>query len=152
MPQRLRGSLEDLKGFFAAGKEKLSGTAKKAGVRRTNDFIERAKDVDLSSADAETIPIIAMCVVARARNTSMDDLFYSVLAYGDIREQKIVSAFKENGVDAEFWKLCENRFGCQDPKPTLLKLAMFLFAVYTCKDHLTAAPKQWKMFVQDGIL
>ncbi|GHN40353.1 hypothetical protein [Lactobacillus delbrueckii] len=149
MPQRLRGSLEDLKGFFATGKEKLSGTAKKAGVRRTNDFIERAKDVDLSSADAETIPVIAMCVVARARNTAVS---YSVLAYGDIREQKIVSAFKENGVDAEFWNLCENRFGYQDPKPTLLKLAMSLFAVYTCKDPLTAAPKQWKMFVQDGIL
>ena len=99
LPARLRGSLEALKAFFAVGKVKLNAADKKAGIRRTNAFIERAKELDLSSTDQETIYVIAMCVVAKARNTTVDDLIYAVLSYGDIQKQQIITEFFENGLD-----------------------------------------------------
>lgn len=149
LPSRLRGSLETLKAFFAVSGGKMKAAEKRAGIRRTNAFIERANEMDLSSVDQETIPVIAMCVVAKARNTTVDDLIYAVLSYGDIREQKIITEFSENGLVDVFWNLCETRFGYTEAKPSLLKFVISLFAVYTCKDYLTAAPSQWKPFMQD---
>lgn len=151
LPARLRGSLEALKAFFAVGKVKLNAADKKAGIRRTNAFIERAKELDLSSADQETIYVIAMCVVAKARNTTVDDLIYAVLSYGDIQKQQIITEFFENGLEDVFWNLCESRFGYTEPKPSLLKFVMSLFAIYTCKDYLTTAPNVWKLFMQEGM-
>lgn len=151
LPARLCGLLEALKAFFAVGKVKLNAAEKKAGIRRTNAFIERAKELDLSSADQEIIYVIAMCVVAKARNTTVDDLIYAVLSYGDIGKQQIITEFSENGLEDVFWNLCESRFGYTEPKPSLLKLVMSLFAIYTCKDYLTTAPKRWKLFMQDGM-
>ncbi len=149
LPSRLRSSLESLKVFFAVGKGKMKAAEKKAGIRRANAFIERAKEMDLSSVDQEMIPVIAMCVVAKARNTTVDGLFYAVLSYGDIREQRIITEFSQNGLTDVFWNLCESRFGYTEAKPSLLKFVITLFAVYTCKDYLTAAPSQWKLFMQE---
>ncbi len=149
LPSRLRSSLESLKAFFAVGGGKMKAAEKKAGIRRVNAFIERAKEMDLSAIDQEMIPVIAMCVVAKARNTTVDDLFYAVLSYGDIREQKIITEFSQNGLTDVFWNLCESRFGYTEAKPSLLKFVISLFAVYTCKDYLTAAPSRWKLFMQD---
>lgn len=151
LPSRLRGSLETMKSFFAVGKGRLKAQEKQAGVRRTNAFIEKAKEMDLSMANGEDLFVIAMCVVSRAINVTVDDLFYSVFSYGDIYSQAVITEFVENGLDQGFWELCENRFGYSDPNPTLLKFVLSLFVVYTCKDNPEILPKAWKRYGQDGM-
>ncbi len=149
LPSRLRGSLEALKTFFAAGGGKLKAQERQAGVRRTNAFLERARELDLSGANGESLSLIAMCVISKARNTAMDDLFYSVLSYGDIYAQEVVAEFARNGLDREFWKICESRFGYQDSRPTLLKFTLSLFAVYTCREDFALLPKAWETYAPD---
>jgi hypothetical protein len=90
IPMRLRGALSDLYVFFGAGKQKLNAAERKEADKRTNAFIERAQEMDLESENEKTITLIALCVAADARNTTVDDLFYAVLTYGDIREQAII--------------------------------------------------------------
>ncbi len=149
LPNRLRGVLEKLKEFFAAGKGKLKAEEKRAGIRRTNAFIDCAKKVDLSVADEETILLIAMCVIIEAKNVTVDDLMYSVFSYGDIKEQKIIMELRQKELDQEFWKLCRNHFGYAEPEPTLFGFAASLFAVYTCKNHLEEKQHPWKIYLQD---
>lgn len=149
LPARLRGAFENLKEFFIAGKAKITVAQRKAGNERINAFIERSHDFDISSADEELVMLIGMCVVTKARNTTVDDLFYAVFSSGDIEQQNIISELSKYGLEETFWKLAENRFGYDDPKPSLLKLIMSLFAVYTFHEDLEAAPKDWKIFMQD---
>lgn len=149
LPARLRGAFENLKEFFIAGKAKITVAQRKAGNERINAFIERSHDFDISSADEELVMLIGMCVVTKARNTTVDDLFYAVFSSGDIEQQNIISELSKYGLEGAFWKLAENRFGYDDPKPSLLKLIMSLFAVYTFHEDLEAAPKDWKIFMQD---
>lgn len=61
LPSRLRGSIETMKSFFAIGKRKLKAQERQAGIRRTNAFIEKAKEMDLPMANGEDLSIIAMC-------------------------------------------------------------------------------------------
>lgn len=151
LPGRLRASFGTLKDFFIAGKGKLTSVQRKAGNERINDFIERTKDFDMPVADEETIMLIAMCVIAKARNTTIDDLFYAVFSYGDIAEQQIIEEFTKYGLEKAFWILSEKRFGYDDPNPSLLKFAMSLFAVYIFHEDLDASPKEWNIFMQDKI-
>lgn len=151
IPSRLRGSLESLKTFFAADGGKRKAQERQAGIRRTNAFMERAREMDLSAASAENLSVIAMCVISKARNTATDDLFYSVFSYGDIDAQEVVTEFARNGLDREFWKLCESRFGYQDSHPKLLKFTLSLFAVYTCREDFALLPKAWETYAQDSM-
>lgn len=151
LPSRLRGSLEALKAFFAVDGEKLKAPERQAGIRRTNAFMEKAREMDLSVANAENLSVIAMCVISKARNVATDDLFYSIFSYGDIYTQKVVGEFAKNSLDREFWKLCESRFGYQDAKPSLLKFILSLFAVYTCRENFELLPKSWVPYAKDSM-
>lgn len=151
IPMRLRSALSGLTAFFGAGEKKLTKAAKTEADKRTNDFIDRMKEVDVSTADEELIRVVALCTASNARNTTVDDLMYAVFTYGDIREQKIIGRFEELGLAESFWNLCASRLGFSDPKPTLLKLIMSLFATYTFKDHLAEVPDGWKYYAQDDM-
>ena len=148
IPMRLRGALSDLYIFFGAGEQKLNAAERKEADKRTNAFIERAQEMDLESENEKTITLIALCVAAEAWNTTIDDLFYAVLTYGDVRVQAIIQKFDALGLSDRFWQLCEERLGYSDPKHSLLRLVISLFAIDTFKDQLTAVPNVWKQYAQ----
>lgn len=150
-PARLRTTFEGLKEFFNIGKGKLTVAQKKAANVRINDFIERCRDFNMAAADEDLVMLVAMCVVAKARNTTVDDLYYAVFSYGDVETQQIIEKFSGFGLEKAFWKLTEQRFGYDDPKPTLLKFVMSLFAVYSFREDLDEAPADWKIFMQDKL-
>lgn len=151
IPMRLRGALSDLYVFFGAGKQKLNAAERREADKRTNAFIERAGEMDLDHANEKTISLIALCVAANARNTTVDDLFYAVLTKGDIHQEEIIHTFDELGLSESFWNLCEERFGYSDPKHSLLRLVMSLFAIDTFKDQLTSVPNAWRQYAQDDM-
>lgn len=151
IPIRLRGALSDLYVFFGAGKQKLNAFERKEADKRTNAFIERAQEMDLDTGNEKTITLIALCVAADARNTTIDDLFYAVLTNGDIKEQAIIQKFDALGLSDSFWQLCEERLGYSDPKHSLLRFVMSLFAIDTFKDQLTSVPNAWKQYAQDDM-
>ncbi|MCB6346662.1 BREX-1 system phosphatase PglZ type A [Enterocloster lavalensis] len=142
LPDRLRPALQKMEKFFGIGLKKTSG----AGVR-TNQFIERAKEAELSSSGEETVYILAMCVLSEARNSTFDSLVCAVLNYGDVGEQKVLSKFAEFDLEKTFWELCQSKFGYADPKPSLQKFTMSLFATYICRDFRDTAPKAWQSFL-----
>lgn len=146
LPDRFRSSLQKKAAFFGIGKKNTREI-----VRRTNDFIERAKEVDLHTADADMIELLALCVVAKARNVTIDDLMYAVFSSEDIEKQEIISAFEKAEIADDFWKICSSRFGYEESKPTLLKLVLSLFAVHACKDFEDAYPESWKLYLQDSV-
>ncbi len=146
LPDRFRTSIQKKSTFFGIGNKST-----KEIVRRTNDFIERAKEVDLPTADPDMIELLALCVVANARNVTIDDLMYAVFSHGDIESQDIITAFEKADIAEDFWKICSTRFGYEESKPTLLRFVLSLFAVHVCKDFEDAYPDSWKLFLQDSV-
>jgi len=146
LPDRFRTSLKKKGIFFGIGKKNT-----KEITKRTNDFISRAEEVDLPTADSDMVELLALCVIAKARNVTVDDLMYAVLSSGDIEEQEIITAFERAGIEHDFWKICSSRFGYEESKPSLLRLVLSMFAVYVCKDFEDPTPDAWKLFLQDSV-
>jgi uncharacterized protein (TIGR02687 family) len=146
LPDRFRASLKKMGTFFGIGKKST-----KEIIRRTNDFIKRAEEVDLPTAEPDSIELLALCVIARARNVTVDDLMYAVFSSGNIEEQGVITDFEKAGIADDFWKICSSRFGYEESKPTLLRLLLSMFAVHVCKDFEDPEPKSWKLFLQDSV-
>ena len=146
LPDRFRAHLQKKSSFFGIGEKNT-----KEIIRRTNDFIEKAKEVDLPTAEGDMIELLALCVVAKARNVTIDDLMYAVFSAGDIEKQEIITAFEKAGIADDFWHICATRFGYEESKPTLLRLILSMFAVHACKDFEELRPDGWKLFLQDSV-
>ena len=141
LPDRLHSQISAISAFFGIGQKTT-----KVSIKRTNDFIEKCSNIDLQSSDGSIIPLIAMSVVAGARNVTVDDLMYSVFEYGDIEEQKIISEFSRFGLEGSFWDICHERFGFVTIPKNLMRFAMSLFATYTFRDSPDDMPKKWNSF------
>ena len=148
LPERLRPHLASLQKFFGIGSKNHGG---RAAVRRTNAFIEATKGMDLSTADKDVLEVIALCILSKARNNTIDDLLYAVLSFGDIEQQQVICEFEDFDMSKTFWTICANRLGYEDPKPSLLKLVLSLFAIYTCRDFSESEPEGWKDFLPDSM-
>ena len=141
LPDRFHGALKGIAPFFGLG-SKIT----KDATKRTNAFIEAAANVDLAAVGEEGISLIAMCVVADARNVTVDDLIYAVFDYGAIEEEEIIKAFDKYGLKDAFWKLAETRFSYYEPEPHLLRFAMSLFATAIFRDMEDDMPKGWEQY------
>ena len=141
LPDRFHSALKEITPFFGLGSKITKDTTK-----RTNAFIEAAASVELSNANEEDIPLIAMCVVADARNITVDDLIYAVFDYGSIEGEEIIKAFEKYGLKDAFWKLVEVRFSYYEPQPSLLRFAMSLFATAIFRDMEDDMPSKWEQY------
>ena len=72
-------------------------------------LLRRSHDFDMTSADEDLVMLIAMSVVAKARNTTVDDLFYAVFSAGSIEQQEIVAELSKYGLEEAFWKLADSQ-------------------------------------------
>ena len=141
LPDRFHSQISAISAFFGIGQKTT-----KVSVKRTNDFIEKCSDIDFQTSDGSIISLIAMCVVAGARNVTVDDLMYSVFEYGDIEEQKIISEFDRFGLEDSFWEICHERFGFATLPKNLMRFVMSLFATYTFRDSPDDMPEKWNSF------
>lgn len=146
LPDRFRMPLKKRSVFFGIGQKNT-----KEVVKRINDFIKRASEVDLPSAESDMIDLLALCVISKARNVTVEDLMYAIFASGEIEKQKIVTEFEKADVADAFWNLCSHHFGYEESNPSLLRLLLSLFAVHVCREFEDTAPEGWKLFLQDSV-
>ena len=146
LPEHLRPVLNKLSQFFGIGQENHGG---QEAISRTNLFIEAAKAQDLVALDPEGFEILAMCIVTGAQKMTDDDLLYAVMAEGDIENPGTILKLHDAGLEDSFWRLCAIRYGYDDPKPSLTKLVLSLFAIYACKDFGDAEPRAWRAYLPD---
>ena len=141
LPDRFHGALKEIAAFFGLG-AKIT----KEAVKRTNAFTEAAASIDLANSGEEDIPLIAMCVVAGARNVTVDDLIYAVFDKGNLDNEEIIESFEKYGLKDAFWKLVEGRFSYYDPEPSLLRFAMSLFATAIFRENEEDMPSKWEQY------
>ena len=146
LSERFRDKIVSLSKFFGIG-----GKTTKAVTNRINKFISLARSIDLRSQDTYTADVLAMCILADTNNITVDELMYTLLSSDDIDDPNIINAFDEMGLSDAFWNLCYRRYGYNDAQPTLLKLAMSLFAAYTSKDLGGNIPGAWSGYVNHEI-
>lgn len=141
LPNRFHDALVKIAPFFGLG-AKIT----KEAAKRTNAFIEAAGRIDWSSAGEENIALVALCVVANAKNITVDDLMYAVFAFGNLDEAEIIGRFDALGLQDAFWQLAESRFSYAESKPSLLRFAMALFATSVFRDDVDDMPAKWEQY------
>jgi len=147
VPDRMRRQMRSIAPFFGIGIKITSKKERKETEKRTAEYIERAKEINLQSETEDVIPVIAMCVMAEARNTTFDDLVYAVLSCDGLENDEILEKFNHFGLKDDFWKMCLVRYGFSEEEPNLVKFVRDLFATYISKDLPGDIPAAWNSYV-----
>ena len=142
LSERFREKIVSLSKFFGIGDKTT-----KAVTNRINSFISSARAIDLRDQDTYMADVLAMCILANTNNITVDELMYTLLSSNDLDNSATIKSFSDMGLSNSFWNLCYRRYGYNDAQPTLLKLAMSLFAAYTIKDLGGSVPSAWNTFV-----
>lgn len=145
LSERFRDKIVSLSKFFGIG-----GKTTKAVTNRINTFISTARSIDLRNQDTYMADVLAMCIIAGTTNVTVDELMYTLLGSKDIDNSNIIKTFDELDLSSAFWNICYRRYGFNDAQPSLLKLAMSLFAAYTSKD-LGEVPAAWGSYINHAI-
>lgn len=146
-PDNKREALRNISKFFGVGIKQTTKKERNESEKRASAFVERAEEINLDTESNDIIPIIAMCVLTDARNATLDDLIYSVYAYGDIESNEILDEFSKYDLTEQFWSICAARYGYHEDDPNLIKLLRALFATYTSRDMVGNIPKAWESYI-----
>lgn len=147
VPDHMREALRNISQFFGIGIKQTTKKERKESEKRASDFVERAKEINLRTEDEDIIPIIAMCVIARARNSTLDDLIYAMFSYGNIEDGEVLDELKKYGLDIDLWRICSKRYGYEDSDPNLTKFLRVLFVTYLSRDLGDRLPGEWTSLV-----
>lgn len=147
VPDGMRNRLRSIAPFFGVGTKITSKKQRRETEKRAAEFVERAKEINLQSETEDVIPVIAMCVISEARNTTFDDLVYAVLSNNNLENDEILEKFDRLGLIDDFWRMCLIRYGFGEEEPNLIKLVRNLFATYISKDLPADIPAEWGNYI-----
>jgi hypothetical protein len=147
LPDRMRDRLRSIASFFGVGIKLDTKKTRREAEKRAADFVERASEINLQAETDAVVPVIAMCVLADARNTTFEDLIYSVYSHDGLEDDAIINEFRKYGLDASFWNICKMRYEYDEKDPNLVKMIRALFATYISRDLSGSIPASWKPFI-----
>ena len=147
VPDHLRESLRKIAAFFGVGVQQKTKKERQETEKHSSEFVERAKEINLRAETEDVMPVLAMCVLAKARNSTVDDLIYSVLSHKGLDEDEVISEFAKYGLADDFWRICSIRYGFTDDEPNLIKLVRALFATYIGRDLQEETPDAWNNII-----
>lgn len=107
---------------------------------------QRFYDLEIENYTEENILVGIMAALCSARTCSFEDVVRVVLTGGGLTDNAFMAEFERYDLLNAFWKLCEQRFGYTDVKPTLEKLVVTMFVTYTAKYIGAELPPPWKAF------
>lgn len=115
----------------------------------SKDRLQRFYALAVDVKTEESLRIVMMCVLAKVKVASFDELLRAVLTSGPLQENPAFIEFSKYDLLPAFWKGCGQRFGYQDKEPTLTRLTETLFL--TTAGHAIRAdlPPQWQPFLTD---
>lgn len=147
LPDRMRDKLRCIAAFFGVGVKLNTKKARREAEKRAADYVERASEINLQAETDAVVSVIAMCVLADARNTTFEDLVYSIYSHENLEDDAIIDEFRKYGLDSSFWDICKMRYGYDDKEPNLIKMIRALFATYISRDISGSIPANWKPFI-----
>lgn len=112
---------------------------------RVNAF----KDLDIENYTRENIIIAILCVLAKVKIISFDELLRKVLMEADISDNKFLVDFEKMGILEDFWDLCSEKFGYKDNNPTIQKFLITLIITYTSTQFKGNIPRAWENLLAD---
>ena len=143
VPDHLRESLRRIAAFFGVGLQQKTKKERQETEKRSSEFVERAKEINLRAETEDVMPVLAMCVLAKTRNSTVDDLIYSVLSHDGLDDDEVIRDFEKYGLADAFWRICSIRYGFTDDEPNLIKFVRALFATYISRDLQEETPDAW---------
>lgn len=108
---------------------------------------QRFYDLEIENFNEENILIGILSSICKTRTCSFEEVIRLILTDGELQDNKFLAEIKKYDLLDIFWKLCEQRFGYTDVKPTLERFVYTLFVTYTSKYIPSELPKKWKPFV-----
>ena len=115
----------------------------------SKDRLQRFYALETDHYTDESLCIAMMCVCARVKVASFDEVLRVVLTADSLQENTYLQEFAKYELESVFWELCQQEFGYIDETPNLTKLAATLLMTYASCKISKALPGQWQHFVTD---
>ena len=109
-----------------------------------NSRVNSFKDLNIENYSDENITIAILCVLAKVKIVSFDELLKKVLMEDDINENKFLIEFEKMDILDAFWDLSKEKFGYEDKNPTIQKFLISLIITYTSTQFKGNIPTAWK--------
>jgi uncharacterized protein (TIGR02687 family) len=109
-----------------------------------NSRVNSFKDLNIENYSDENITIAILCVLAKVKIVSFDELLKKVLMEDDINENKFLIEFEKMDILDAFWDLSKEKFGYEDNNPTIQKFLISLIITYTSTQFRGNIPKAWE--------
>lgn len=104
-------------------------------------------DLEIEAFDQSTIEVALMSVLCRSRTASFEEVMRCILSDDGFTDNRYLAEFEKYDLLDAFWQCADSVFGYSDPKPTLEKLAITMFATCVSKSACADMPKAWQPFV-----
>lgn len=114
-----------------------------------NSRVNSFKDLRIDKYSEEIIQIAILCVLAKVKIVSFDELLKKVLTQEDLTKNKYIEKFGKMDILSNFWDLCHEKYGYYDENPTIEKFLISLLITYTSINFKTNIPKAWRSLLSD---
>lgn len=109
-----------------------------------NSRVNSFKDLNIEKYSEKTIKVAILCVLAKVRIVSFDELLRKVLMEDNINKNKYLIEFEKMGILDDFWELSREKYGYEDENPTIEKFLISLIITYTSTQFKGNIPKAWE--------
>jgi uncharacterized protein (TIGR02687 family) len=108
---------------------------------------QRFYDLQIEYFNEETILTGMFSAICHTHTCSFEEAVRVLLADSTLENNIYLEEFKKYELLDSFWKLCEQKFGYTDEKPSLEKFIITLFVTYTDRYVQKELPQAWKSFI-----
>ncbi len=109
-----------------------------------NSRVNSFKDLNIEKYSERKIKVAILCVLARVKIVSFDELLRKVLMEDSLDENKYLIEFEKMGILDDFWELSREKYGYEDKNPTIAKFLISLIITYTSTQFKGNIPKAWE--------
>ncbi len=104
-------------------------------------------DLELDTFNRSTIEVALMSVLCKNKTASFEEVLRTVLTDGGFEENTYLEEFEKYDLLKAFWNQVQDVFGYADEKPSLEKLAMYMFVTYMSKSISCDLPDGWQPYI-----
>lgn len=110
------------------------------------DRLHRFYNLGIENFNEENIILGLLCAVCKTKVCSFEEVVRIIIT-DDLKENKYIADIEKYDLITDFWKLCDQQFGYNDPQPTIEKLVVTMFATYADRYIQGDMPVPWKNYV-----
>ncbi len=113
---------------------------------RAKDRTKKFYELRQEKYSKELIEVTMMSALCGIKTTSFEEVIRTVIAKGELENNKYLTEFSKYNLEHSFWELCLTYFGYAESEPNLITFIYTLFITHTQQHLKSDLPKRWQKY------